>query len=241
MTSGRYQRARVTTLRYRRQGDQIDLGARAGWYCGAPADLTDTDHAAQVAAFTAAGELDLAVSRPAHTRGWRSDFDRFGAQYDRTTGTGQFLAVWQARPGDAHARALAAHSQFDTAADRHTVAAHFAHTSPLTSTEGGLLGLVCNTAGPGADASSPTLPRFQSQTATRTGASTTFVATTSRLAYAPTHACTSTTTAFDANADGLLSAGEGLGAGHALDAPVAPAATVQDELLSRGYRPPGYF
>lgn len=241
MTSGRYQRARVTTLRYRRQGDQIEVGARSGQYCGAPADLADADHAAQVAAFTPTGELDPVAALPAVAHGWRSDFDRFGAQYDRATGTGQFLAVWQASPGDAHARALAAHSHLDTVADRHTVAAHFAHTTPLASTEGRLLGLVCNTAGPGAVPSSPTTPRFQSQTATRTGAATTFVATTSRLAHAPTNACTSTTTVFDANADGTLSAGEGLGAGHALDAPAAPATTVQDELLSRGYRPPGYF
>jgi hypothetical protein len=239
MTSGRYQRARVTTVRYRRQGDQIDLGARSAQYCGAPADLADADHAAQVAAFTPAGELDPAAALPAVAHGWRSDFDRFGAQYDRATGTGQFLSVWQTRPGDGHARALAAHSQLDPAVDQHTVAVHFAHTTPLASTDGRLLGLVCNPAGPGA-AQSPTR-WFQSQTATRMGTSAPFVATRSRLAHAPTNACTSTTTVFDANADGTLSAGEGLGAGHALDAPTAPATTVQDELLSRGYRPPGYF
>jgi len=249
MSGDRYQRARVTTVRYRRQGDQIDFGARSGQYCGAPADLADTDHAGQVAAFTPAGELDpavrLAAGAPGRavvagtSTGWRGDFDRFGGTYDRTTGAGQFLSAWQAATGDSHARALAVRSTYDSADDRRTVQGYFAFTDALATTDGSLLGMVCNWAGPGAVHTPAAL--FQSQTATLAGLASTFVATASRLTYAPTNACTSTNTVFDANADGTLAGGEGLGTLQTLDAPASPMRSVQGELLSRGYSQPGYF
>ncbi|MEX8493037.1 hypothetical protein [Sphaerotilus sp.] len=249
MAGGRYQRARVTTVRYSRDGDQIDFGARSGQYCGAPADLADTDHAGQVAAFTAAGELDPAVPLAAGapgsavaagaSTGWRGHFDRFGGRYDRTTGAGQFLYAWQAGTGDSHARALAVRSTYDSAADRRTVQGYFAFTDALATTDGRLLGMVCNWAGPGAVHTPAAL--FQSQTATLAGLASTFVATASRLTYAPTNACSSTTTVFDANADGTLAAGEGLGTLQTLDAPASPSVSVSGELVSRGYSQPGYF
>ena len=136
MTSRRYQRARVTTVRYSRLADQIDFGARSGQYCGAPADLADADHAGQVASFTAAGELDpavqLAAGAPASavvagtSTGWRGSFDRFGGSYDRSTGAGQFLYAWQAGTGDSHARALAATTTYDSGTDTRTVQGYFA-------------------------------------------------------------------------------------------------------------------
>lgn len=248
MTSGRYQRARVTTVRYSRQGDQIDFGARSGQYCGAPADLADTDYARQVASFTT-NELDPAEQLPAGapgsavvagtSTGWRGNFDRFGGRYDRTTGAGQFLYAWQAGTGDSHARALAVSSTYDSTVDSRTVQGYFAFTDALATTDGSLLGMVCNWAGPGA-VHTPAA-RFQSQTATLAGLASTFVATASHLGYAPTNACASTTTVFDANADGTLAGGEGQGTLHTLDAPASPAVSVQGELVSRGYRQPGYF
>lgn len=248
MTSGRYQRARVTTVRYSRQGDQIDFGARSGQYCGAPADLADTDYARQVASFTT-NELDPAEQLPAGapgsavvagtSTGWRGNFDRFGGRYDRTTGAGQFLYAWQAGTGDRHARALAVSSTYDSTVDSRTVQGYFAFTDALATTDGSLLGMVCNWAGPGA-VHTPAA-RFQSQTAKLAGLASTFVATASHLGYAPTNACASTTTVFDANADGTLAAGEGQGTLPALDAPASPSVSVQDELVSRGYRQPGYF
>ena len=249
MSGGRYQRAHVTTVRYSRLADQIDFGARSGQYCGAPADLADADHAGQVASFTAAGELDpavqLAAGAPASavvagtSTGWRGSFDRFGGSYDRSTGAGQFLYAWQAGTGDSHARALAATTTYDSGTDTRTVQGYFAFTDALATTDGSLLGMVCNWAGPGNRHTPAAL--FQSQTATLTGTAAAFVATASHLNYAPTTACSATTTLFDANADGMLAAGEGLGTLHALDAPVSPSVSVQGELTSRGYRQPGYF
>jgi hypothetical protein len=233
MDSGRYQRAHVTTVRYHRAGDQIDVGTRSGQYCGAPASLADADHAAQVASFTTAGELDPVLPR------WRTRFDRFGGSYDRTTGAGQFLSVWQASPSDSHARALAATTTYDRATDTRTVQGYAAFSADVATTDGSLLGMVCNWGGPGAVHTPAAL--FQSQTATLTGADTTFVATASRLAYAPTNACSSTTTLFDANADGTLAAGEGMGVLQTLDAPASPSLSVQGELLRRGYRLPSDF
>lgn len=249
MSGSRYQRAQVTTVRYSRHGDQIDFGARSGRYCGAPADLADADHAGQVAAFTSSGELDPAVrldpGAPGSavvagtSTGWRGSFDRFGGAYDRTTGTGQFLYAWQAGTGDRHARALAATATYDSATDTRTVQGYFAFSADLASTDGRLLGMVCNWAGPGMQHTPAAL--FQSQTATLTGLASTFTATASRLTYAPTNTCSATTTVFDANADGALAPGEGQGTLHALDTPASATTSVQGELVARGYRQPGYF
>jgi hypothetical protein len=251
MSGSRYQRAQVTTVRYSRHGDQIDFGARSGRYCGAPADLADADHAGQVAAFTSSGELDPAVAlapglpgsavAAGTSTGWRGSFDRFGGTYDRTTGTGQFLYAWQAGTGDRHARALAATATYDSATDIRTVQGYFAFSADLASTDGSLLGMVCNWAGPGALHTPAAL--FQSQTATLAGLASTFTATTSasRLTYAPTNTCSATTTVFDANADGTLAPGEGQGTLQALDTPASATTSVQGELVARGYRQPGYF
>ena len=249
MTSGRYQRARITTVRYSRHGEQIDFGARSGQYCGAPVDLADADHATQVASFTATGELDPAVKLAAgapgsavaagSATGWRGNFDRFGGRYARTTGSGDFLYAWQAGTGDSHARALAVRSTYDSPADRRTVQGYFGFTDALATTDGSVLGMVCNWAGPGT-VHTP-VPRFQSQTAMLAGLASTFVATASHLAYAPTNACASTTTVFDADADGTLAGGEGLGMLPALDMPGSSAVSVQGEIVSRGYSQPGYF
>lgn len=249
MTGTRYQRADITTVRYSRHGDQIDFGARSGRYCGAPADLADADHAGQVAAFTPAGELDPAVALPAgapasavvagSSLGWRGSFDRFGGAYNRTTGAGQFLYAWQAGTGDRHARALAATAAYDSTTDTRTVQGYFAFSADLATTDGSLLGMVCNWAGPGAQHTPAAL--FQSQTATLTGLASTFTATASHLTYAPTNACSSTTTVFDANADGSLAGGEGTDLLHTLDAPASASVSVQGELTTRGYRQPGYF
>ena len=48
-------------------------------------------------------------------------------------------------------------------------------------------------------------------------------------------------TVFDADADGTLAGGEGLGMLPALDMPGSSAVSVQGEIVSRGYSQPGYF
>lgn len=250
-SGGLYQRAHVTTLRYSRNGASVDFGARSSNYCGAPAATTDADYAGQVASFTSGGELDPAQKIPmgppasavtaGSSTGWRGSFERFGGDFDKDTGAGNFLYAWQAGTGDSHARALAATASYNSVSDERTVKGYFNFIGDIATTDGSLLGMICNWAGPGNNHTP--VARFQSQIATLASAATTFSVTpgNSKITYAPTVSCSSTTTSFDANADATLAAGEGVGTSQALDAPASGSVTVNDEIVSRGYSKPGYF
>lgn len=249
MADGLHQHARVTTVRYRRAGDQVDFGARGADYCGAPASLADADWAGQVAGFTAAGELDPAARLDAPApgaaavagarTGWRGNFERFAGSYDRPTGAGQFLHAWQAGTADAHARALAAVATYNTVTDERTVRGHYAFAEEIAEPGGALQGMICNWAGPGGRQVPVAL--FQTQVASVRGLASRYDVVSSRIAYAPTNACRSTTTRFDVNADGVLDATEGQGLAHQLDAPSARGVSVADELAARGLVRPVFY
>ncbi|NDY93963.1 hypothetical protein, partial [Ideonella livida] len=240
-TTGRYRVARVGTLRYQREGGTVQFGSRSAHYCGHPVDGAGAHEAAQVAGFTADEELDpgdklLSATRGAST-GWRGDFTRYAAQAPVAGGSGQFLLAWQAGPGDSHARALAA-TQATAASGRQTLQAFFAYTQELASTTGELQGLICNWAGPGAQHAPQA--RFQSQQVGRDGTTGPYTLEDSRITYAPTRSCASTTTWFDADGDGTLGLGEGVGTTPALDAPTG-GRTVAQELGHRGFSVPPLF
>ena len=239
--SGRFKVARVSTLVYQRDGSRLAFGSRSAHYCGHP-DGTASDDGAQVAALQSDGQLDPSVGLATGVRGgvlgWRGNFTRYAADYDADTGAGDFLLAWQAGTGDSHARALAAHAGVDGAGAL-TLEAWYAYAADIASTTGDLLGMICNWAGPG-NSHVPVLA-FQSQRASLAAGAGSFTLDSSLIAYAPTQSCSSTTTAYDADADGVLAAGEGVGVASALDVPGGGRTTVAAELVSRGYTAPGRF
>ena len=103
---------------------------------------------------------------------------------------------------------------------------------------GNMLGLICNWAGPG----NSHVPQsyFQSQGATLTASATAWSLGTSKITYAPANSCSSTTTSYDQDGDGALSAGEGVGVLADLDTP-SGSNTVAQELADRGFSIPGYY
>lgn len=248
-TSGSdYKLAQVSTLKYSRSGTTVAFGSRDGSFCGAPA-TSSTNYGADVASFTSDGQLDPTVAitgggmTPARgsTLGWRGNFTRFAGDYDKVTVDGSFLYAWQAGSGDSHSRALAAKASYNTATETRTLKGYFGFAGDIATTNGSLLGMICNWAGPG-NSHTPA-GSFQSQTATLTSAASGYVVATpsdSKITYAPTNSCSSTTTEFDANADGTLASSEGAGVTSALDVP-SGSNTVQQEIVSRGYTVPSLF
>jgi hypothetical protein len=248
-TTGRYKVARVSTLKYTRDGRDVGFGSREAQYCGhaSAADATyPTDFAAQVAAKTSDGQLDPAVKLgsgfPAvrgGAKGWRGSFNRFAGAYDRVTVDGDFLFAWQAGVGDGHSRAMAAHSRFNTVTEIRSLDGYFAFAGDVATTDGTLLGMVCNWAGPGNNHTP--VAKFQSQSATLAAAATEFTLGASLIAYAPTKSCSASgTMSFDVDANGTLSAGEGASTSAALDAP-SGSNTVQQEIDARGFVKPSLF
>jgi hypothetical protein len=248
-SSGMYQVAQVSTLKYSRSGSTVEFGSRDGAYCGSFASTASTNYGADVASFTVDGQLDPAVKitaggmPPARgaTLGWRGDFNRFAGAYDKDTVAGNFLFAWQAGTGDSHSRVLAANADYNTVTEDRTIEGYFGFADEISTTSGALLGMICNWAGPG-NSHTPS-SRFQSQTATLTSSASSYVLafpSDSKITYAPTNNCNSTTTAFDVNVDNAIASGEGVGTVVDLDTP-SGGNTVQQEIVFRGYSQPGLF
>lgn len=240
--TGAYKVARVSSLKYSRTGTAIEFGSRSSQYCGHPDTALPGDLMSQVAGFGSDHQLDPAQKISGNTRaggqGWRGNFTRYAAGYDKDSGAGSFLLAWQAGTGDSHTRAMAATAAVDGSGTR-TVKGYYAYADAIDTTSGALLGMVCNWAGPGGS-HTPNL-KFQSQTATLAAGATSFVLGTSLIAYAPTNSCDSTTTEYDVDTNGTLDAGEGVGNIANLDGLSGSATTVDDEIRSRGYTPPSLF
>ncbi len=243
-SGGLLQAARVSTLRYSRSGTTIAFASRSADYCGAPASTASADWGADVASFTTGGELDPTVKLSGairgSTKGWRGNFARFAGDFDRNTVAGNFLYAWQAGTGDGNSRALAVNADYNSATETRSLQGFFAFAGDIASTDGSLLGMICNWAGPG-NQHAPQAS-FQSQTATLSASALGFVIPSggSKITYAPTNSCSSTTTEYDANVDGSIASGEGAGTAAVLDAPTG-SNTVQQEIEGRGFAKPSLF
>lgn len=240
-----FQTARVSTVKYSREGGDVQFSARAANYCGHPSDDAGLDYGAQVASFQADGQLDPTVKLSAQVRGstlgWRGNFERFAGDYDRDDVTGTFLYAWQAGTGDSHARALVAASTLDTVSGDRTVQGHFAFSGAIDGSHAGeVQGMICNWAGPG-NSHTPTA-KFQSQTAVLTASASSYaVSGSSKITYAPTNSCNSTTTTYDVDVNGSLTSSEGVGTVADLDGLSGSHSTVDEELRSRGWSLPGLY
>lgn len=238
-----FQVASISSVRYARNGNDIDFSARNGNYCGTPAD-DSSNYAADLAGFDDSGELDPSVKNQAKTdgssKGWLGNFSKFAGSYDSELVEGNFLYAWQAGVMDDKSRMLSMTMDYDAVSSSYTLQGFFGYADNIVDTNGTLLGMICNWAGPGNNHN--LLSAFQSQTAELSGSATAFTIPTggSKITYAPTNNCDSTTTQYDVDANGTLDAGEGVGTVNDLDAP-AGGRTVQGEIEERGFVTPTLF
>jgi len=246
-TTNLFKVAHVSTLRYERSSDDVTFGSRGANYCGHPASTSSTDYGAEVASYTSGGELDPAVAITAGqprnrgtSKGWVGGFTRFAGDFGIETAAGDFLYAWQAGTGDDKSRMLAVDMSYNATTDVHDMQGFFGFAADISTTDGDLLGMICNWAGPGNN-HTPTAA-FQSQRASLDATATLFTvpAGGSKIVYAPTTSCSSTTTSYDVNVDNTLAANEGVGTAADLDAPTG-SNTVQQEIESRGFALPSLF
>ena len=242
--TGLYQGAQVSTLHYTRDGAGVAFGSRSGNYCGHPSSTSVADYGAQVATLTSGSELDpsakLSGTLRGSSTGWRGNFSRFAGSFDKDSGAGNFVYAWQAGVMDGATRSLAINADYNSASETRTLKGYFGFGGDIATTNGALLGMICNWAGPG-NSHTP-LPSFQSQVATLAPSAMNFSIASggSKIGYAPTTSCASTTTTFDVDVNMTLAAGEGLGTANSLDAP-SGSNTVQQEIESRGFVIPSLF
>lgn len=242
--TGLFQVAHVSTVKYTRDGTSLAYGSRNGNYCGHPSATTVSDYGAQVAGLTSGSELDPAAKLVGNVRGtstgWRGSFSKFAGAVDKASGAGNYLFAWQAGTMDNATRMLGITSDYNSATDTRTLGGYFAFGADIAATDGTMQGMICNWAGPGN--SHAARGSFQSQVATHTGSAAGFSIASggSKIAYAPTNSCSSTTTSFDLDANGTLASGEGVGTGSGLDVP-SGTNTVQQEINTRGFAKPSLF
>ncbi|MBI5924715.1 MAG: hypothetical protein HY836_03880 [Aquabacterium sp.] len=237
--SGRYKVARMMSVGYNRQDQWLSLRLRAGQYCGKPGS---TNHFDELAATAMSGELDPAVYLPGTVRGstlgWRQGFVRMGNDVLVSAQTSDFILAWQDQPlnGTSNARLFAGHSSLDTNAQTRTLALFHGYTNDISHTDGTMLGMACNWSGPG---STQTLHNaYQYQAVSLSQSATSWSLSSSRIAYAPTNSCQSSSAmSFDANGDGALDSAEGQSFNSGLAVPTG-SNDVQDELQQQGFLAP---
>jgi hypothetical protein len=242
--TGMFQVANVGTLRYTRSGSAISFSSRSGNYCGHPANTASSAYGAEVASYDSAGELDPTVSLSSSTRGsikgWIGNFARFAGDFELESIEGDFLYGWQAGTQDGRSRMLALNATYNTVTDVRTVQGFFGFAADISTSDGTLLGMICNWAGPGNNHTP--VAKFQSQIAALSATADHFSVASgdSKITYAPTNSCNSTTTQFDANVDQTLTAAEGVGTVNNLDVP-GGTNTVQQEIEGRGFLSPALY
>lgn len=247
MSGSLYQAAAVSTLSYSRDDTDIAFSSRFARYCGHPTDDTASDYGAQVASFTSAGELDPSIklasgggSARGSTLGWNGGFARFAGAFDRDTLDGSYQYAWQAGVNDGNSRTLLATSSYNSALAVRTVTGYFGYAEDIASTRGALLGMICNWAGPGNNHTPNNL--FQMQTATLADSASGFSLGMSKITYAPTVSCNSSSAmTYDVDVDNTIASGEGASVTNDLDTLTGSHTTVQEEISSRGFTTPAGF
>jgi hypothetical protein len=240
----------VGTVRYNKSSaTQLDFSAREAPYCiTASADLV-TDFGSWVSV-DSNKELDPTKTTNTDSKGWHQDgggFKRFAASFTPDTGAGNYLFAWQAGIGDSNSRMFAVNSAYNSSSEARTLRAFFgfAPNMAATSNQSQLGQLICNWAGPGHNRT-VVHNRFQSQLLSLTATATdwffpTAVATDSKIRFAPTNSCDSSSTMnFDVDAGGLA-AGEGASFVNSLDILSGTNLSVFEEIKSRGFSAPSMY
>lgn len=239
-----YKVATVSTIRYDKNGTDLDVGARSANYCGAPAP-SSSSYIDDIAELDGNGMLDFSVDLGGNNargsiKGWRGNASRFSASLDTATQAGDFSYIWQAGNLDSHARGFAVHSSYNSSTEARTLDAFYAYTQSIAATNGDMLGMLCNWAGPGNNHTP--VNYFQSQRATLSSSASIWTRTASHIAYAPTVSCNSGSgMRYDADGNTTIDTLEGQSVTNDLDTLSLGNANVADELSSRGYNKPNLF
>lgn len=237
--------ATVTTIRYDRNGTAMDIGARTGFYCGAPAP-SSTSYIDDLATLDVDGMLDFGThlngnNNRAGVKGWRGNVSRFGATMDIDTLAGDFVYIWQAGNLDGMSRAFAVHTTHNSVSEARGLDAYFGFSNAIDDVVANmdLRGMICNWAGPNNSHTPNT--KFQSQSASLGASATVWSLDSSKITYAPTTSCDSSSTMnFDVNANNTVGAGEGASVANDLDT-LTTGTDVPDELSDRGFTRPNFF
>lgn len=173
------------TLYYdRTSASNLQVNAREGGYChngvtGATIADADVDTTGTYLFLDPATTYDSMTK----TDGWANGFSIFSAKFNPGTQEGDYVYSWQAGMGDSNARTFQMHMDADAA----TGEAYFGFGDAISSSDGSILGMICNWAGPGSNHTP--LDYAQRQSIEFDGAKFIVGSSGSDITYAPTTTC----------------------------------------------------
>ncbi len=165
------------------------------------------------------GELDPSVKATTSTGlgsgtedlgGWASNFTIMAADFDPTDNAGDYAFSWQAGVGDGTVRTFNVHLEDSNSDSLMEGTAFFGYGAEVASTDGSILGIYCNWAGPSGGVGNITSKRqalAQKQTILESSTSGVFEVVSSNITYAPTLDCDYDglgSFTFDSDADGTV-------------------------------------
>ncbi len=177
-----------------RASDDLVLEMRTAEFCGSAVDGTVDG------LVNPSDKYDVA----SNTDGWGNNFTTLIADFDPTTLTGDYSFAWQAGPDDAASRVFNIHAD-GSSSSIPSADAFFGYGADIETSDGSIVGFVCNWAGP--NNSHTTLDFAQAQSLEFDSASNLFVVSTENIGYAVTNNCTYDglgTFEFDSDMDGVV-------------------------------------
>ena len=212
VSSGLYQTSRLTTLDYNRQYDLLSVRALSGQYCGNAA-VGSSHHMADLASLTLYGELSptdyLTSTTRGAARGWRQNFSRWIADISLSELSSDFVYIWQAQPngsGSNHARMFAGTHTLDAGTGARSLAIYHGFTDDIATSDGTMLGMICNDHGPGS--TNTVQPLFQYQLVNLASSASAWASTINNIKYAPTNSCSAVSMTYDSNGNGSIGVGD---------------------------------
>lgn len=164
------------SLQYERHtASNMHVQVRSGMFCEHGSDGRDSDNF-----------IDPSDKySPSNPTGWGNNFSILTANYNPSSLVGDYAYAWQAGPDDGNSRAFNLHVTPFAASD--VTYTFYGYGDDIASTDGSILGFICNWAGPNSNHTYVETAQFQAvQYYSSTG---TFLASLENLTYAPTSSC----------------------------------------------------
>lgn len=190
------------SLLYNKSSDtSLNFEYRSAVYCGHDQDpftngIVDPSKKLDTSTFSASSDEN----------GWGDNYNLFIADFDPTTGDGNYTYAWQAGRNDSHTRVFNVYlTTTELAATSVQTGVSFFGYGPESESSGGSIsGFICNWAGPGANHSTYIVERAQKQVMTYNSTTNVFESDSDQLQilYAPTNSCDATSSfTYDTDAD----------------------------------------
>lgn len=221
------------TLYYKRtSATAMFVNSREGGYCGSGVSAgTTTDADIDPTETYLFLDGNKTYNNGANANGWANNFAAFSGAFNPGTQEGNYVYAWQAGGMDDHSRVF----QLGMNADAADGEAYFGFGDPVGTSDGSILGMICNWAGPGNNHTPSPYAQRQFFTFNATSGVFEVAAGGSDIVYAPTNSCayegSPSGFAYDRDVSGTI---DGSDIALVYSTTAAPTGALDFDLMERG-------